>query len=217
MPARNAKTGKKGHEGPVSSPMLKVRSLCLLACLVLGTVAPCFSLHSAAPQSAEQSKPQSAAQTAPEKPPEKQAEKHSTPEDRQRLVAIAHKLEAAPRDPTLGPDREWAVKWIFSSPDVHVHLCTALLSDLRRPRYKYKSELGSQLLIAIAAFLIEHPEKSTDNVAKSVAGMESVLKAYTAILKTDPQATASSLDEYLQEQKTGKLADAVREKIQDCH
>jgi len=160
-------------------------------------------------QPAAQNKPPQAAQ-----PP---AAKHSTAEDRQRVVTIARKLEATPLDPKLGPEREWAVQWVFSSPDVHVHLCTTLLSDLRRPRYKYKAELGSQLLISIAAFLIEHPEKSSDNLAKSVAGMESVLKAYTAILKTDPQATAPSLDEYLQKEKEGKLAEAVQEKIKDCH
>ncbi len=131
-------------------------------------------------------------------------------------MAIARKLEAAPLDPALGPDREWAVKWIFSSPDVPVHLCTRLLSDLRRPKYKYKSELGSQLLISTAAFIIEHPEKASDNLAKSVGGMEGVLKAYSAILKTDPQATTPSLDAYLRKQKEGKLADAVREKTKEC-
>jgi hypothetical protein len=164
-------------------------------------------------QPAGESKPSPTAQATPEKP----AEKHPTPEDRQHVVAIAHKLEAAPLDPTLGPDRDWAVKWIFSSPDVPVHLCTRLLSDLRRPRYKYRSELGSQLLISIAAFMIEHPEKSSDNLAKSVGGMEGVLKAYNAILKTDPQATTPSLDAFLQQQKEGKLADAVRVAVKECY
>lgn len=178
----------------------------LSTCLALGVCAAACAQQGAKPAPNQQSQ---AAQLP--------AEKHSTPEDRQRVVAIARKLEATPLDPKLGPEREWAVQWVFSSPDVHAHLCTTLLSDLRRPRYKYKSELGSQLLIAIAAFLIEHPEKSSDNLAKSVAGMESVLKAYTAILKTDPQATAPSLDEYLQKQKEGKLADVVQEKIKDCH
>ncbi len=181
------------------------------ACLAFSMAAMASSQQSAQP--AGQSKPSPAAQAVPEKP----AEKHSTPEDRQRVVAIAHKLEAAPLDPALGSDREWAVKWIFSSPDVPVHLCTRLLSDLRRPKYKYKSELGSQLLISTAAFIIEHPEKASDNLAKSVGGMEGVLKAYTAILKTDPQATALSLNAFLQQQKEGKLVEAVREKTSDCH
>ncbi|HSK43529.1 MAG TPA: hypothetical protein VLA83_06540, partial [Candidatus Binatia bacterium] len=68
-------------------------------------------------------------------PPAMPAEKHSSPEDRQRLVAIAHKLEAAPLDPALAPEREWAVSWAIAAPDLHVRICSALLSDLRRPRY----------------------------------------------------------------------------------
>ena len=178
----------------------------LVLCLTFGIVSAC-PLGSAA-QATGQSKPE-AAQTP--------ATKHSSPEDRQRVVAIAHKLEAAPLDPALGSEREWAVKWIFSSPDVPVHLCTRLLSDLRRPRYKYKSEIGSQLLISTAAFIIEHPDKASDNLAKSVGGMEGVLKAYTAILKTDPQATAPSLDAYLLKQKEGKLVEIVQEKTRECY
>jgi hypothetical protein len=65
--------------------------------------------------------------------------------------------------------------------------------------------------------MIEHPEKASDSLAKSVGGMEGVLKAYTAILKTDPQATAPSLDAYLQKQKEGKLAETVREKTKECN
>lgn len=190
------------------SRMTKLFCAHLILCLILGTALAC-SCQSVAAQPAGQNKPPEAAQTP--------TVKHSLPEERQRVVAIAHKLEAAPLDPALGSDREWAVKWIFSSPDVPVHLCTRLLSDLRRPRYKYKSEIGSQLLISTAAFIIEHPEKASDNLAKSVDGMEGVLKAYMAILKTDPQATAQSLDAYLQKQKEGKLADVVREKTKECY
>ncbi len=182
--------------------------------LAMATAAGAQQSSPAAPQS--QQKPESKSSATPPAVAEKPAEKHSTPEDRQRVVAIAHKLEASPLDPTLGPDRDWAVKWAVAAPDVPVRMCTTLLSDLRRPRYKYRSELTSQLLISSAAFLIEHPDKSSDHAAQSVGGMEGVLKAYAAILKTDPQATAASLDEYLQKQKEGKLAETVREKVKDC-
>lgn len=185
---------------------------CLIGCLAFVLAGTGYAQQSRPVQAKPDSKDSATAPAVPEKP----AEKHSTPEDQQRLVAIAHKLEAAPLDPTLGPDREWAVKWVVAAPDVHVRVCTTLLSDLRRPRYKYRPELNSQLLISSAAFLIEHPEQSSDNVAQSVGGMEGVLKAYSAILKTDPQATASSLDGLLQKQKEGKLAETVREKVKDC-
>ena len=145
------------------------------------------------------------------------AEKHSTPADRQRLVSIARKLAAAPLDQALAQEREWAVNWAVAMPDIHVRICPSLLADLRRPKYKYKSEIGEQLLISSAAFLIEHPEQSDGMANQSVAGMEGVLKAYSAILKSDPQANAKSLDALLEKQHEGKLADAVWEIVKDCH
>ena len=129
---------------------------------------------------------------------EKPAEKHSTPEDRQRLVSIAHKLEASPLDPALAPERQWAVSFVIAAPDVHVKICPTLLGDLRKPKYKYRSEISEQLLISNAAFVIEHPEQADDYRAQSVGGMEGVLKAYAAIIKAEPQATAKSLDAFSQ-------------------
>jgi hypothetical protein len=149
-------------------------------------------------------------------PQEKPSEKHSTPEDYQRLVTIARKLEAAPLDPALAPDRQWAVSFVLGAPDIHVRICTNLLADLRRPRYKYRSEIGEQLLISSAAFLIEHPDQTNDSPAQSVGGMEGVLKAYSAIIKAEPQATAKSLDALLEKQREGKLADGVGEIMKGC-
>ncbi|MGZ4867568.1 MAG: hypothetical protein ACXV7C_10115 [Candidatus Angelobacter sp.] len=171
---------------------------------------PVQDAHAA--QEKSSAKPEKAP-AAPEKPPEK----HSTPGDRQRLVAIAHKLEAAPLDPALAPERGWAVSWTVAAPDIHVRICLSLLADLRRPRYKYKSEIGEQLLISSAAFLIEHPDQANNNRAQSVGGMEGVLKAYSAIVNAEPQATAKSLDTLLAKQREGKLADAVGEIVKGCH
>jgi hypothetical protein len=46
--------------------------------------------------------------------------------------------------------------------------------------------------------------------------MEGVLKAYSAIIKADPQATTKSLDALLEKQREGKLADAVWEIAKSC-
>lgn len=204
--------------------MRKPALACLLAWSLIGVCGAVGPQQSSSPQSKPQSPPAAAqekpAGQAPQTataPPEKAAEKHSTPEDRQRLVAVAHKLEAAPLDSTLAPEREWAVGWTVAATDIHVRICPALLADLRRPRYKYRSEMGAQLLISSAAFLIEHPDQSSSIAVQSVGGMEGVLKAYSAILKTDPQATAKSLDEFLQQQSNGKLAETVRDMVKDCH
>jgi hypothetical protein len=200
--------------------VLKLALVCFLQCFLAGTCGAMKALRTSAQglrqdASAAQEKPSAKAENS-SAAPEKPAEKHSTPEDRQRLVTVAHKLEAAPLDPALAPEREWAVGFVVAAPDIHVRICPSLLADLRRPRYKYKSEIGEQLLISSAAFLIEHPEQAENSRAQSVGGMEGVLKAYTAIIKAEPQATAKSLDALLEKQREGKLADAVWEIVKGC-
>jgi len=205
----------------VNDLVLKLALVCFLQCFLAGTCGAMNAPSTSAPTNAQDvhtaqekrsAKPEGSPATS-----EKPAEKHSTPEDRQRLVAIAHKLEGAPLDPALAPEREWAVGFVIAAPDIHVRICTHLLGDLRRPRYKYKSEVGEQLLISSAAFLIEHPDQADNSRAQSVGGMEGVLKAYSAIIQADPQATAKSLDALLERQREGKLAEAVWEIVKDCH
>jgi hypothetical protein len=188
-------------------------------------VAPCRAVYPQqrpSPQAPQQATPAGEHETQATKPPATThaadlAANHSTPEDRKRLVTIAHKLEATPLDPALEAEREWAVSWTVAVPDIHVRTCPALLSDLRHPRYKYRLQLGAQLLISSAAFLIEHPEQLDSIAVQSVGGMEGVLKAYTAIVKAEPQATAvKSLDALLEKQREGKLADAVWEIVKNC-
>jgi hypothetical protein len=132
------------------------------------------------------------------------------------LLAIVHKLEASPTDENLRPERDWAEQFVVAAQDLHLRICTALLVDLRHPRYKYRSQLGSQLLLSSAAFLIEHPDRADDKAAQSVGGMEGVLRAYGAILKADPAAHAKSLDDLLQKQREGKLAATVQATMQGC-
>ena len=216
-----AKTRKKESKQSLERMRIMVRKpalACLWILLIFGTAA--YSQQNTpakAPPAASQEKQAGKPSEAPQAPPEKPVEKHSTPEDRQRVVTIAHKLEATPLDSTLGPEREWAVSWVVAAPDVHVRICPSLLADLRRPRYKYRSEIAAQLLISSAAFLIEHPEQPGGMGPQSVGGMEGVLKAYSAILKADPQTKAPSLDALLEKQSQGKLADAVQEIVKDCH
>jgi hypothetical protein len=143
----------------------------------------------------------------------------TTPEERKRLVTIARKLEAAPLDQSLFKEREWAKQWVVENPDVRIRMCMQLLAGLKSPRYKYRTEITIQMMLSTAAFLIEHPAAVGDNLAENVGGLEGVLKAYAAILKSDPEpdAHAKRLDDLLQTQKEGKLLDYARETIKYCH
>jgi hypothetical protein len=137
------------------------------------------------------------------------AQKPSTPEERARLVSIAQKLEANPLDPALKSEREWAIKWLIEVPDIHVGICPSILGDYRK--YKYSSEITTQILLASAKFSIESPDQANDAAAQYIAGAESALKAYTAILQQDSKAKSKPLDDDLEKQSQGKLKDFLRD------
>jgi len=137
-------------------------------------------------------------------------------EQRQRVIAIAHKLEATPLDQTLFPEREWARQWVIENPDVRIRMCLQLLPDLRRPRYKFRPEILNQMMLSSAAFLIEHPDKAGDHLAENVGGLQGVLKAYAAIVKSNPDARVQALDDMLEKESRGKLVEFAREAIKAC-
>jgi len=141
----------------------------------------------------------------------------ATAEPRQRVVAIAHKLEGTPLDQALFPEREWARQWVIENPDVRIRMCMQLLPDLRRPRYKFRPEILDQMMLSSAAFLIEHPDKAGDHLAENVGGLQGVLKAYSAIVKSNPDARVQALDEMLEKERRGRLVEFARETIQACH
>ena len=58
---------------------------------------------------------------------------------------------------------------------------------------------------------MEHPDKAKDQNAQFLAGVESTLKAYKAILESKPDAKSKGLDGLLEKQSHGTLADFVRD------
>ncbi len=135
----------------------------------------------------------------------------STQEERERFIAIAHKMEAAPLDPSLRKEREWALLWLVQIPDITAEVCTAPLGDFMKKKYKYSPEIITQLTFSSGAFVIEHPGQSKDLPAQRLAAVEGALKAYKSILQAKPDAKSKSLDELLDKQHDGKLADHVKD------
>ena len=127
----------------------------------------------------------------------------STPEERSRFVAIAHKLESNPLDASLRPEREWALMWLIKAPDVHVSVCSSVLGDYFK--YKYSSELTVQLSFSEGAFSIEYPDKAGDQIAQYVAGVEGALKAYSAILRRNRRRDSKCWMTFCKSRLTGSL------------
>src|SRR5262249_36310206 len=85
------------------------------------------------------------------------------------------------------------------------------LGDFMKKKYKYSPEITIQLTFSSGAFIIEHPDQAKDASAQCLAGVEGALRAYQSILKAKPDAHSKALDEVLEKQRNGKLADHVRD------
>jgi hypothetical protein len=140
----------------------------------------------------------------------------STPEERARLVRIAHELELAPLDESLRPDRTWVIDFLADVPDIALNMCLGALGDFSKSSYPYANAITFQLIPSMAAFMVEHPESANDAARVQLAGVEGALKAYDSILKAQPGAKSPSLDDLLQKQSAGTLADTVRESTKTC-
>lgn len=152
-----------------------------------------------------------AAQNEPKRAP-------STAEERQRFLSLTRKLEQNPLDKSLYEDKKWAKQWLEDVPDINVNICAPLLFgvDFVKEQNRYTPQLSYQATFGSAAYIIEHPDKAGDTAAQFVAGVESALKAYSAIVKSEPQAKSKALDDLLEKQKQGKLADFVHAASKSC-
>ena len=96
-------------------------------------------------------------------------------------------------------------------------MCTdALGKEYNKEKYTYASEMVAQLLLSSGAFVIENPDKAKDDKAQYLAGAEGVLNAYQSVIKEQPQARSKALDNLLQKQNEGELANFVRDASKKC-
>lgn len=140
----------------------------------------------------------------------------STAEERKRFLEVTKKLEQDPLDDHLRTDRSWALKWVEDIPDITVDMCPFVLGDLGRSRYRYAPQLGAQFALAMAAFIIEHPNQAGDVNSQYLAGVQGALRAYKSILKTQPTAVSAQMESLLNRQDQGKLEEYVHERAKEC-
>jgi ADP-ribosylglycohydrolase len=99
---------------------------------------------------------------------------------------------------------------------VNVTPCPFPLGDLVPSDYLHRARIFSIYVLSMGVYAIEHPEKTTDETAQYVAGVEGALKAYQAILKNKASARSEDLDDLLEKQGNGKLAEFVKTASHDC-
>ena len=140
----------------------------------------------------------------------------STPEQRKRAVEMATFLETNPLAKEAKDVRSALLFFLIQAPDTTVTLCSNVLGDSNRLKGDYESELVGQLAFSQAKFVIENPDKATDEVAVQLAGVEGVLRTWQAIKTAKPKAKFPLMDELLQKQQEGTLAEYVKTAMTGC-
>jgi hypothetical protein len=140
----------------------------------------------------------------------------STPEERKQAVEMATFLEQNPLAKEAKDYRARLLVFLADVPDISVTLCTNVFGDPKRFKGDYDSELLGQMIYSQAKFIIENPEKLEDQPAVFLAGVEGVLRTWQAIKTAKPKAKFPLLDELLQKQQAGTLAEHVNSGIPAC-
>ena len=123
------------------------------------------------------------------------------------LIKSAKFLEEKPLDKKAKDVRSWALKWIIATDKVSVTVCSLILSGPEK--YKYNSELLGQYTIGMAAFKLNNSDKAGDDGAAQLAGFQSALLAYEAIVSQEPKAKVQFMDDLLAKRADGSLAQYV--------
>lgn len=142
--------------------------------------------------------------------------KPSTQEERAQALRLIRGLEADPLNKDAKKARQWLLSWLIEVPDITITLCADYLKPIFDKDKDYARDIFFQMSFSSAAFIIEHPEQATDDVAVNKAGIEGSLRAYEAIVKAKPKVKWPFLDELIQRREKGTLEEYVREISTKC-
>lgn len=125
--------------------------------------------------------------------------------DAATFVRLTRALEADPMRDTTKEIRGWMMAWATETKDVSVKICV-VMDLIPQKDEPYSAILMLQSLFGNAAYQIEQPGKKMDQLAQQVAGVESMLKAYSSLLRAHPEKHFAVLDMLVMRQDAGQLA-----------
>jgi hypothetical protein len=126
------------------------------------------------------------------------------------LIKSSKFLEEKPFDKDAKKVRGWAMEWLIATDKVHLKVCSLLVANVG-DKYKYSPEMLGQYTIGMGAFKLSNPDKAEDDDAAQLAGVESALRSYEAMVAQQAKAKNAFMDELLAKRSQGTLAAYVKE------
>jgi carboxypeptidase Q len=141
----------------------------------------------------------------------------TTPEEQTRIVQLAPRADKDPIGVMTSPDGRWFEKWAEEAPDYMLGPDKAVfwLISSGAAKADLKRVLRFHHTLSIAAFQLQHhildPEANeADKEAKTLAGLEGVLRAYETLVLARPDNRTPQMDEALAARNRGALAAFVK-------
>jgi general stress protein CsbA len=134
--------------------------------------------------------------------------------EKEMLIKTVRAIEVKPFDKETKKMREQALKWVIETDQVSVVACGGVMSPFLEKKNKFGSDLTVAYTLGMAAFKLENPDKKGDENAAQLAGLESALKSYEAMLKENPKGKFDAVDSLLARRSEGTLPKYVSDA--DC-
>ena len=134
--------------------------------------------------------------------------------EKETLIKTVRALEEKPFDKETKKMREQSLRWVIETDQVSVTACGGVMSPFLEKKNKFGSDLMVAYTLGMAAFKLENPDKKGDENAAQLAGLESALKSYEAILKENPKGKFDAVDVLLTKRTDGTLPKYVADA--DC-
>ena len=133
-----------------------------------------------------------------------------------RMIQLIGTLESEPFQKDHNEVRSEVMTWLVEAPDVTVRICLKVLGDIEKIKGYEGGILVVQLGFSQAKFILENPDKATDQHAINVAGVEGVLRTYAAMKSTKTELAIPEVDRLVKLQESGELGAAVVERQAKC-
>ena len=130
--------------------------------------------------------------------------------DKETFIKAVKILEQDPFIKDAKKYREVLTFYLIETKDVSVTVCTSdATKSLFDKKYKFSNELFGQNMFGMAVFKLENPDKANDENAAQLAGVESILRTYEAMVKQNSKAQFAAADALLAKRADGTLAKFV--------
>ena len=138
-----------------------------------------------------------------------QADANEKAKTQELFLKATQILEADPFVDKAKDFRGFAMRYVIETDDVSVTVCSGpVLEPIMDKKNKYSSELLAQYTLGMAAFKLQNPAKKDEDEAQ-LAGLESSIKAYQAILKSKPKSQFPVMDDFVTKLQSGELKKLV--------